>query len=191
MHLTVRRVHPRLTDLPPLAAVAVVVVLDVAQRSSAAPVPVAVLMDAVSHLLGAYVLVCAVLPRPALRRLVTWVVVGAVAMCVVHWPLHLRDGGLADQVLPPPAPSVVTGLVLACLAVSPVLRRAALGLAAGVALHLVRDAATGPGVPLLWPLTESVVLVPYPWYTGLLVVAGTVGALRWYRDPLFPGRPPG
>lgn len=187
MHLTVWKTRPRLTDLPPLAAVALVVVLDVAQRSWAAPVPVAVLMDAASHLLGAYVLACALLPRRPLRRLVGWAVTGAVAMCAVHWPLHLRDGGLADQVLPAPAPSIVTGLTLVCLAVVPSLRRVALGLAVGVALHLVRDTAAGPGVPLLWPLTESVVLVPYPWYTGLLLVAGTIGALRWYRDPLFPG----
>ncbi len=65
--------------------------------------------------------------------------------------------------------------VLAAAAGSRLLRTArgrsiASGIAAGTALHLVRDLATG-GVPLLWPLTRRTVKVPYPGYVALLAAA--------------------
>jgi inner membrane protein len=46
------------------------------------------------------------------------------------------------------------------------------GAAAGCLAHFVRDLATGPGAPLLWPLTSRELRVPYPLYlTGCALLA--------------------
>lgn len=50
-------------------------------------------------------------------------------------------------------------------------RQVSLGLAFGVSAHLLRDLATGPGVSLLWPFTDSIVTLPYAAYAGLLALA--------------------
>lgn len=51
-------------------------------------------------------------------------------------------------------------------------REISFGLAFGVVAHLFRDVATGPGVPLLWPLTAATVTAPYAVYAAILVVLG-------------------
>jgi inner membrane protein len=53
----------------------------------------------------------------------------------------------------------------------------------------VRDLATGPGVPLLWPLLPASVQMPYAVYLGLLVAALAAVAVRAWRDGA--GRPAG
>jgi inner membrane protein len=60
-------------------------------------------------------------------------------------------------------------------------------LAAGVALHLLRDLGTGPGVPLLWPVSGASVLVPHSCYLGVLAVA--VGTAAWWRWDAGQRRP--
>jgi membrane-bound metal-dependent hydrolase YbcI (DUF457 family) len=50
-------------------------------------------------------------------------------------------------------------------------------LAVGLLFHLVRDLATGPGVPLLWPFGHPV-LMPYSVYVVVLVVAAIAAVLR-------------
>lgn len=50
--------------------------------------------------------------------------------------------------------------------------------AAGVCLHFLRDVATGPGLPLWWPLTGANVLLPYRWYVWALVTVSLVAAVR-------------
>lgn len=62
--------------------------------------------------------------------------------------------------------SALTVIVL--LLLSAVARRSRwvlLGAALGVALHLFRDLATGPGVALLWPVSSDSVTLPYAPYT--------------------------
>ena len=54
-------------------------------------------------------------------------------------------------------------------------RRVLLAVAAGVSMHLLRDVATGGGIPLLWP-ADVVVQAPYPAYVLLLVVLAAVAA---------------
>jgi membrane-bound metal-dependent hydrolase YbcI (DUF457 family) len=51
------------------------------------------------------------------------------------------------------------------------LRQIWLGIACGVAAHLLRDLATGPGVAFLWPLVIAPIRIPYALYAGTLVVA--------------------
>jgi len=55
-----------------------------------------------------------------------------------------------------------------------------LGLGFGVAMHLFRDLATGPGIPLLWPISQAAVGVPYALYAAALVGA-TLSALAAVR----------
>src|ERR1700710_2573244 len=43
-----------------------------------------------------------------------------------------------------------------------------LGLAFGVSTHLLRDAGTGNGVPLLWPLADGSAQIPYLVYFAIL-----------------------
>lgn len=66
-------------------------------------------------------------------------------------------------------------------------RQVSLGLAFGVAAHLLRDLATGPGASLLWPFTDAVLALPYAVYAGLLVLA--VLAIR--SGVRRPGSPAG
>jgi hypothetical protein len=51
------------------------------------------------------------------------------------------------------------------------------GLAFGVSAHLLRDAATGPGVPLLWPL-QGVAAVPYGVFATLLASVAVIARVR-------------
>jgi inner membrane protein len=72
------------------------------------------------------------------------------------------------------------GYSLALLALAAAVRRwraAWGGLAVGVLLHFVRDVATGPGLPLLWPLPLYRVLLPYQTYP-LVVTAMSAWAVR-------------
>jgi len=46
-----------------------------------------------------------------------------------------------------------------------------LGLAFGISAHLLRDLATGPGVPLFWPLSGAAVELPYVAFVAALLAA--------------------
>lgn len=48
------------------------------------------------------------------------------------------------------------------------IRQICLGLGFGVAMHLFRDLSTGPGVPLLWPVTDEPTRMPYAVYATIL-----------------------
>jgi inner membrane protein len=62
-------------------------------------------------------------------------------------------------------------------------REVALGIAFGIAAHLLRDLATGPGVPFLWPLSAAAVSVPYVTYAAALLLAVATVALSARRRP--------
>jgi inner membrane protein len=53
---------------------------------------------------------------------------------------------------------------------------------AGVALHFVRDIATGPGLPLWWPWEQRNRNLPYQLYSRTLMVLAAVGSVRIYLD---------
>ena len=48
----------------------------------------------------------------------------------------------------------------------------------------MRDMATGPGVPLLWPLLPENLLLPYPVYAGLMVVSMVEATVVQFQRPL-------
>ena len=62
-------------------------------------------------------------------------------------------------------------------------RMIALGVAFGVLAHLLRDIATGDGVALLWPLTETGVRVPF-WIEAAAI--GALAARAWQRGAELP-----
>ena len=146
-------------------------------------------LDEIGHLLTAALLLLA-LPRPARRKVWPWALIGAVAIDVDHVPLYtfapeFEVGGR------PPTHSLLTVLVLfvAALAI-PAARVPLAGLALGVCLHFVRDVATGPGMPLFWPVSHAVVRVPYPAYLAVMVVAAGVGTWRILRRCRLRDAPP-
>ena len=103
------------------------------------------------------------------------------AIDIDHVPLYTFAPGF-DVGGRPPTHSLLTVLVLAGVAVLiPAVRTPFAGLALGVCLHFVRDVATGPGVPLLWPLHDSAVRVPYAAYLAVLAVAVGVATWRIFR----------
>ena len=74
--------------------------------------------------------------------------------------------------------SLATVVVLiGCAVAVPRFRVPLAGLAAGVAAELWRDLATGPGVPLAWPVLPDSVRLSWPVYGASLVVLA--GAATW------------
>jgi inner membrane protein len=153
--------------------------LDLAQAARHWSVPVVAVLDEPAHLATAALLLAALLPGRA-RALVPWALAGAVLIDLDHIPLYLWDLLTSDGSGRPVTHSLLTVLVLVCagLLARTRTRTALLGLALGVALHLVRDLGTGPGVPLLWPLDGRSVLVPYAAYFAAVAAAAVIAAGR-------------
>ncbi|MFW3173000.1 metal-dependent hydrolase [Geodermatophilus sp. CPCC 206100] len=151
----------------PVAALAVLAVLDVVQESRRWPILVTGLLDEPAHLITAG-LVLAAVPLAGTWPFPAWVLAGAVAIDLDHVPLYLWHDAVSGDGGRPVTHSLLTVLVL--LAAAAAVRRHRIplaGLACGVALHLLRDLATGPGVPLLWPLPGAA-QVPYLLYAAVL-----------------------
>jgi inner membrane protein len=171
----------------PLGALALIYGLDAVAQSRPWPLLVVGLLDEPAHLATAWIILTALLPArtSAIRP---WALVGAVSIDLDHVPLYLW-GALADADGGRPVThSLVTVVVVAMAgaALPNRLRIPLVGLAVGVLMHLVRDVATGPGVPALWPIDPSVLLLPYADY---LVFAGLVAALASTRRLTGPDGP--
>lgn len=164
--------------LPAVAALVAVVALDLVAGAASWGVPVTALLDEPAHLLTAWLLLRALLPE-RYAALWPWALVGAVAIDVDHVPLYLWHVGTATGSGRPVTHSLATVLGLLVLAAARSrLRVPLLGLAVGLGTHLVRDLATGPGVPLLWPLQPTSVVVPYVVYLGVLVLVVVASGCR-------------
>jgi inner membrane protein len=176
---------------PLAAAVLAILTLDLI-RSIGWPVLVMGLLDEPAHLLTAW-LVLAAIPFP--RRLRPWALFAAVAIDLDHIPLFIWDGPVSDEGGRPVSHSLVTVLLLAVAAAVPRWRTVAAGFAAGVLLHFVRDIATSTGLPLLWPLRQENVLLPYWVYVATIAALAAVSTRRRLRSAvpspregrLFPG----
>lgn len=135
------------------------------------------LLDDTAHLLTSVVLLAA-LP---MRRLLPWALLGSVAIDLDHAPLYTFASGFTVGGRPPTHSLMTVILLLAIAATLLRVRVAATGLALGVLLHFVRDVATGPGVPLFWPVSLMTVRVEYRYYLIILLVAmviATAAAIR-------------
>jgi inner membrane protein len=159
-----------------------VLLLDAVQQARPWPVPVVGLLDEPAHLATAWLALAALTPRLP-RRVWLAALVASVAVDVDHVPLYLTDGAFSVSGGRPPTHSL---FLVAALAAPALLLRAhwLLGAAAGVLLHLVRDVATGPGVPLLWPASEVTVRVPYAPYAVVLLVLAVTAAARARPAPI-------
>jgi membrane-bound metal-dependent hydrolase YbcI (DUF457 family) len=121
--------------------------------------------------------VAAVRGRRLPSSLVVAALLASVAIDIDHIPAYLGWQGLTGSLPRPYTHSLV--LVLVSLAAARLARgRAArliwLGLAAGVSAHLFRDLATGPGIPLGWPLETGIAHVPYFYFALVLGLAPLV-----------------
>ena len=179
-----------LSDRPVVAAAlcvtgALLVGLLDAAMAGQEPLLVTAVLDEPAHLLTAGLLLAAVLPGRA-RAVVPWALAGAVLIDLDHLPFYLWGALSTEGAGRPVTHSLATAAALAAAAAvvaSRHLRTALSGFALGVGLHLVRDLATGPGVPLWWPVEGAGVLVPHAWYALVLAVAAAVaGGRQLYRS---------
>lgn len=160
----------------PLAALAVIGGLDIVSASRHWPVAVIGALDEPAHLLTAGIALMA-FPGRLGRRTVAWVLCGSVVIDLDHLPLYLGSDVLTPHGGRPVTHSLATVAVLLALCAAPRVRPVAGGLALGVLLHLARDIATGPGVPLLWPLSAGSTTVPYVAYLAAVGLAAVYAAL--------------
>jgi inner membrane protein len=100
------------------------------------------------------------------------VIAGSVVIDVDHVPGMLGSMWLHKPGKRPYPHSLATPAAVTMLAraTNGRARRFLVGLAAGTALHLLRDAASGQGAMLLWPFSGRNVRLAYPAYAGLLLV---------------------
>jgi membrane-bound metal-dependent hydrolase YbcI (DUF457 family) len=142
------------------------------------------LVDEPAHLATCAV---AVLALAALRgswppgRFVAAALISSVAIDLDHIPGYLEAHFLTGAMPRPYTHGlllVVGLLLLGRLTSRQHLRQILLGIAFGVSAHLLRDLATGPGVGLLWPLTEAPIELPYAVYATVLLAAATACLLR-------------
>jgi inner membrane protein len=164
------------------AALAAILLIDVVRAVGPWPLLVEGLLDEPAHLLTAWLLLTALLPE-RWRGLRPWALLGAVVIDLDHVPLYLWGIGTATLEGRPVthSPAFAAVLLLAAAVTAGLRGRAAVplaGLGAGLLLHLVRDAATGPGVPLWWPVADHSVLLPYPVYAVFLVLVTAGAVLR-------------
>ncbi|MCU1691801.1 MAG: rane-bound metal-dependent hydrolase [Frankiales bacterium] len=159
----------------PAALLALVLLLDAVLARTHLPVVLLGLLDEPAHLAtaGLALLAAGVVDRRAL-----WVLAGSVGIDADHVPLYLGVPHVEAAGGRPLTHALLTLGVLLLLGVRwPVLRL----LAAGVALHFLRDVATGPGLPLLWP-ADVAVLLPYAPYAVVLALLAVVATRRTLRS---------
>jgi hypothetical protein len=99
---------------------------------------------------------------------------GSVLPDLDHVPLAFQDPKAGD-----PRPKTHS---LGAVAVTALFSRR---MAAGMLAHFARDVALAPGAPLLWPLTDRQVRIPYPAYAAALVAAAALRSTG--RAPRRPG----
>jgi inner membrane protein len=141
-------------------------------------------VDEPAHLATAVLCLLAVGgPRLPLRHRQFFIIAAAMAVLIDldHLVLYADVPHVSLPGGRPYSHSLVTPLVLLGLAVvwgraRPVLVAAALG----VMLHFVRDIATGPGLPIWWPLQDREHLLPYGLYFGAIGCLAGVAVLRLY-----------
>lgn len=151
-------------------AVVLVFAIDARFDSAALSLPAKALLDESAHLATGLLLLGALVRRPS-PLLVLGTALGSVAIDVDHIPLVLIHHGHLYGVPRPTTHSLLTIMMIAGMALLlPARYRAfALGVAFGIATHLIRDMATG-GVPLLWPLSSAFFDLPYNAYAALLLI---------------------
>ena len=139
------------------------------------------LVDEPAHLATcaiALLALSALLGRPLPPAFVLAALLGSVAIDLDHLPSYLGWDGLTGEAPRPYTHSLIPVFALLglCFLAPRRYRPPMLGLAFGLSAHLLRDLATGPGVPLAVPFTAAAAGVPYLLY-ALLLAALAAAAL--------------
>jgi membrane-bound metal-dependent hydrolase YbcI (DUF457 family) len=175
------RLPARRPELPLLAAALVVAVLTLDLlwsliEGSTGTIAYA-LIDEPAHLMTCALALLAVLAlidaKPS-WRFVAAALVASMAIDLDHLPGYLGSHFLTGSMPRPYTHSLLMVGVLAALGAAsrrPHLRQILFGVAFGVAAHLLRDLATGPGVAFLWPAVDAPIKIPYVLYATILVAA--------------------
>lgn len=136
-------------------------------------------LDEVAHAFTTLLVFWALGPR-ACRRFLLPALVASVAIDIDHVPALLGQDFLTDGAPRPYTHSLLTvGLLL--IAALAWRRRVdlLLGLAAGVAIHFMRDLAEpGSGVALLWPASNRSFSVAHVWYVALMGAVVLIAGVR-------------
>src|SRR3954465_12467131 len=118
------------------------------------------------------------------RDFVRGLAAGSILLDVDHVPELWGSRWLRPRGVRPLPHSFGIPALLVALAVRDS-NRVALGAAAGLGGHLLRDLATGKtAVPLLWPLTGRRFSIRYRKYAAVMAVLAAIGATR--RRPAWP-----
>ncbi len=168
---------------PPLLLV-LILLIDQVQDAGRWSVPVFGLLDEAAHLSTAALVLVAVAGGPRLlrhRNFTAATLLASMAIDVDHIPLYAGVSGIS-QGGRPLTHSLATVVVFAFAGLLlPRGRSVLMGIAVGVALHLFRDLASGPGIPLWWPVTFDAVHSPDRLYPGALVVLAVAATVRVVR----------
>jgi inner membrane protein len=138
-------------------------------------------LDELCHLATAGLVLAAAMSGPTIRRhrtLLLTALTASVAIDVDHIPMFI---GLAEMPSGgrPYTHSLTTIAVLLPLGwVLPTWGPLMKGAALGVGLHFLRDIATGPGLPLLWPASTASTGIPYADYVGTLMMFAAFAMAR-------------
>jgi inner membrane protein len=171
--------------LGPLGTLMAILMLDLFADQRPLSLPVAGLIDELAHV-GTTLLALSVLRPPVTRPFAVAALAAGVLIDVDHLPHVLghfvvgREVSRDGQWLLHSVPTVAIGLALAwCLTGDR--RRVGLGVAFGVAIHLIRDLATG-GTPFFWPVVDHRLIVPYEIYAILLL---SLLGIAWWRGTIW------
>ncbi len=167
----------------PAAALAVLVVLVVVVEGILALEPPTLVLGAADwtgHLATTAILLAAI-PRHLPPALVAGAFL-AILIDLDHLPDLLGGEGITHKTPRPVSHSLATvlafgGIAAAVRAGAPRYGDLALGVVIGVAMHLLRDVFTGPGLALFWPL-PGVVEGPFLAYLAGLILIAVYAARR-------------
>jgi inner membrane protein len=154
----------------PVVLLAVVVVVDAWRDGAQLDLLRDAVTDELAHAATALIALLALAGPVRLIRASAFTsaaVLGSVLIDLDHLPIYAGLDGYAHAGRPYSHSLATVTVLLVLSRAVPAVSQLCAGAAAGVLLHLLRDAATGPGVPLLWPSTTHHVLVPYAAYLAL------------------------
>lgn len=176
-----------------MACVLVIAIADLLIWRAKPPYAVDGLLDEPAHL-ATGLLALAALATVVETPLLAAVVAGSLLIDLDHLP-HVFGSYILEQGVPRPyTHSLGTIVVLLVIAALLRARRRELLLvaAAALALHFLRDMAEpgGPGISLLWPLSDSAPTIAYGWYAVFMAVLAVVALARRDRIRWPRRRPP-
>jgi len=169
----------------PILLLFIVALLDSARWARRWGLVMTGVLDEPAHLATAALVILAACGSGRLlrqRRLIGTALVVSVFIDVDHLPLYAGVTGIAAGGRPySHSLSSVAVLMLLGLVCGRRARPFLVGAVLGVGLHLARDVASGPGVPLGWPLNPTNLLLPYSTYAAALIVLTGIAIGRRIR----------